>query len=45
MEATNIVPLTDKKDDTEIDYEELDRRILKQREKQLLKIRKQTEAK
>ena len=45
MEATNIVPLTDKKDDTEIDYEELDRRILRQREKQLLKIRKQTETK
>lgn len=45
IEATNIVPLTDKKDDTEIDYEELDRRILRQREKQLLKIRKQTEAK
>ena len=45
MEATNIVPLTDKKDDTKIDYEELDRRILRQREKQLLKIRKQTETK
>ena len=45
IEATNIVPLTDKKDDTEIDYEELDRRILRQREKQLLKIRKQTETK
>ena len=45
IEAADIGELTDKTNDLKIDYEELGRRITSQREKQLLKRRKQAKTK